>query len=65
MSGADVGAGKKTNPRAIQPNAATANAVSIGTEAVIAVRDVLGLDHDEARAHGEWAVRELVRAGRH
>jgi len=42
----------------------TALSVLIGTEAVIAMRDVVGLDHDEARAHGEWAVRQLVRAVR-
>lgn len=43
----------------------TALCVLIGTEAIIAMRDVVGLDHDEARAHGEWAVRQLVRAVRH
>ena len=43
----------------------TALCVLIGTEAVIAMRDVVGLDHDDARAHGEWAVRQLVRAVRH
>lgn len=42
----------------------TALSVLIGTEAVIAMRDVVGLDHDEARAHGEWAVRQMVRAVR-
>jgi AcrR family transcriptional regulator len=43
----------------------TALSVLIGTEAVIAMRDAVGLDHDEARAHGEWAVRQLVYAVRH
>jgi AcrR family transcriptional regulator len=42
----------------------TALCVLIGTEAIIAMRDVVGLDHDEARAHGEWAVRQQVRAVR-
>ncbi len=35
--------------------------VLIGTEAVIAVRDVLQLDHDTARDHLGWACRMLVR----
>ena len=43
----------------------TALCVLVGTEAVIAMRDVVGLEHEEARAHGEWAVRQLVRAVRH
>lgn len=43
----------------------TALSVLIGTEAMIAMRDVLGLDHDEARAHGEWAVRQMMSAVRH
>lgn len=42
----------------------TALCALIGTEAMIAMRDVVGLDHDDARAHGEWAVRQLVRAVR-
>lgn len=42
----------------------TALCVLIGTEAIIAMRDVVGLDHADARAHGEWAVRQLVRAVR-
>jgi AcrR family transcriptional regulator len=43
----------------------TALSVLIGTEAVIAMRDVLGLDDDQARASGEWAVRQMVHAARH
>lgn len=42
----------------------TALCVPIGTEAVIAMRDVVGLEHDGTRAHGEWAVRQLVQAVR-
>jgi hypothetical protein len=36
--------------------------VLIGTEAVIAARDVLQLDHATARAQIGWACRVLVRA---
>lgn len=36
----------------------------VGIEAVIVLRDVLHLGHDEARATGEWGVRQLVRAAR-
>jgi AcrR family transcriptional regulator len=43
----------------------TALSILIGTEAMIAMRDVVGLDHDHARASGEWAVRQMVRAARH
>jgi AcrR family transcriptional regulator len=43
----------------------TALSILIGTEAMIAMRDVVGLDHDQARASGEWAVRQMVRAARH
>jgi AcrR family transcriptional regulator len=39
-------------------------AMLVGGESVIVLRDVLRLDHDEARARGEQAVRELVRAAR-
>ncbi len=39
-------------------------AVLIGTEAVIASRDVLQLDHATARAQIGWACRLLVRAAR-
>lgn len=42
----------------------TALSILIGTEAMIAMRDVVRLDHDQARAHGEWAVRQMVRAAR-
>jgi hypothetical protein len=31
---------------------------------MIVLRDVLRLDHDDARAMGEWAVRQMVRAAR-
>lgn len=42
------------------------NALSmlVGIESMIVLRDVLGLDHDEARRTGEWAVREMVRSAR-
>jgi AcrR family transcriptional regulator len=43
----------------------TALSILIGTEAMIAMRDVLGLDHKQARASGEWAVRQMVHAARH
>lgn len=39
--------------------------ILIGTEATIVLRDVLRLDHEQARAHGEAAVRQVVRAARH
>jgi AcrR family transcriptional regulator len=42
----------------------TALSILIGLEAMFAMRDVLGLEHDEARARGEWAVRRMVRAAR-
>ena len=42
----------------------TALSILIGTEAFIAMRDVVGLDHDQARVRGEWAVRQMVRAAR-
>jgi AcrR family transcriptional regulator len=42
----------------------TALAILTGTEAFIAMRDVLRLDHDQARASGEWAVRQLVNGAR-
>lgn len=38
--------------------------VLIGTEGLIVLRDVVGLDHESARASGEWAVRQMVRAAR-
>lgn len=53
----------EVEPEALQ-RLKMALSVLIGTEALIAMRDVLGLDHDEARAHGEWAVRQLVRGVR-
>jgi AcrR family transcriptional regulator len=42
----------------------TALAMLVGTEPMIVLRDVLRLDHDQARESGEWAVRQLVRAAR-
>jgi AcrR family transcriptional regulator len=42
----------------------TALAMLVGGESVIVLRDVLRLDHDQARARGEQAVRQLVRAAR-
>jgi hypothetical protein len=39
--------------------------ILIGTEATIVLRDVLRLDHEQARDSGEWAVRQMVRAARH
>ena len=43
----------------------SALSILIGTEALIAMRDVLGLDHDQARRTGEWAVRQMIRSIRH
>jgi hypothetical protein len=42
----------------------TALSVLIGIEALIALRDVLRLDHEQARASFECAVRHMVRAAR-
>ncbi len=42
----------------------TALSMMVGVEAMIVLRDVLRLDHDEACDAGEWAVRRLVRAAR-
>jgi AcrR family transcriptional regulator len=42
----------------------TALAILVGGESLIVLRDVLRLDHDEARARAELAVRQLVRAAR-
>jgi AcrR family transcriptional regulator len=42
----------------------TALAMLVGGEALIVLRDVLRLDHDEARTRAEHAVRQLVRAAR-
>jgi AcrR family transcriptional regulator len=36
----------------------------VGVESMIVLRDVLRLEHDEARAAGERAVRQMVRAAR-
>jgi AcrR family transcriptional regulator len=45
-------------------NLATGLAMLVGVESMIVLRDVLRLDHDEARRAGEWAVRRLVQAAR-
>ena len=42
----------------------TALSILVGIESMIVLRDVLRLSHSEARAAGESAVRELVRAAR-
>jgi AcrR family transcriptional regulator len=42
----------------------TALSMLVGVESMIVLRDVLRLDHDQARAAGECAVREMVRAAR-
>jgi AcrR family transcriptional regulator len=42
----------------------TGLSILVGIESMIVLRDVLRLSHDEARAAGESAVRELVRAAR-
>ena len=42
----------------------TALAMLVGTEPMIVGRDVLRLDHGQARQSGEWAARQLVRAAR-
>jgi AcrR family transcriptional regulator len=42
----------------------TSLAPLVGIESLVVLRDVLGLDHEQARASGEWAVRGLVRAAR-
>jgi AcrR family transcriptional regulator len=42
----------------------TALAILVGGESLIVLRDVLRLDHDQARTRGESAVRQLVRAAR-
>jgi uncharacterized protein with von Willebrand factor type A (vWA) domain len=39
-------------------------AMLLGIEPMIVLRDVMRLDHDEARELGEWAVRQLVRSAR-
>ena len=42
----------------------TALAMLVGVESMVVLRDVLRLEHDDARDAGEWAVRQLVRAAR-
>jgi AcrR family transcriptional regulator len=42
----------------------TAISMLTGVESMVVLRDVLGLNHDAARAAGEWAVRTMVRAVR-
>jgi len=39
-------------------------AMLVGVESMIVLRDVLHLEHDEARDLGEWAVRQLIRSVR-
>jgi AcrR family transcriptional regulator len=51
------------SPKEIQ-RLATALSMLVGVEAMIVLRDVLRLGHEEAREAGEWAVRQLVRAVR-
>lgn len=43
----------------------TGLSILIGTEATVVLHDVLRLNHDHARASGEWAVRQMVHAARH
>jgi AcrR family transcriptional regulator len=43
----------------------TALSMLVGVESMIVLRDVLRLEHDEARAAGESAVRQMVRSMRH
>ena len=43
----------------------TALSMMVGVEAMVVLRDVLRLDHAQAKAAGERAVREMVRAVRH
>ena len=42
----------------------TALSMMVGVEAMVVLRDVLRPDHAQAKAAGEWAVREMVRAVR-
>ncbi len=42
----------------------TALAMLVGIESMVVLRDVLRLEHEEARDAGEWAVRQLIRAAR-
>jgi AcrR family transcriptional regulator len=42
----------------------TALSMLVGVESMVVLRDVLRLEHAEARAAGEHAVREMVRAAR-
>jgi AcrR family transcriptional regulator len=42
----------------------TTLSILVGVESMIVLRDVLHLDHNDARAAGEQAVRELVRTAR-
>jgi AcrR family transcriptional regulator len=42
----------------------TALAILVGGESLIVLRDVLRLDHDEARARAERSVRQLVQTAR-
>ncbi len=51
-------------PREEHERLLNALSVLIGTEALIAARDVLQLDHPAARSQFGWACRALVRAAR-
>lgn len=42
----------------------TALSMLVGVESMVVLRDVLRLDHDQARAAGERGVRDIVRAAR-
>jgi AcrR family transcriptional regulator len=42
----------------------TSLSMLVGIESLIVLRDVLRLEHQQARAAGEWAVRQMVRSAR-
>jgi AcrR family transcriptional regulator len=42
----------------------TTLSILVGVESMVVLRDVLRLDHNDARAAGEWAVRQMVRNAR-
>lgn len=51
-------------PAEVKRRLRNAVALAIGMEAVFSLRDVCGLDHDEARLTAQWAVRALVAYAR-
>jgi AcrR family transcriptional regulator len=51
-------------PEAAIEHLRTGLSMLVGVESMVVLRDVLRLNHDEARAAGERAVREMVRAAR-